>query len=248
MNTQAIAHLTSELENVDTPEALNKVATIYADKRMVFSSSLGAEDQVLTDIIIRNNLPIEILTLDTDMLFPETYDLIERSEKKYGTSIVRFFAKEDLVNQYIQQVGKFGFYDSVENRKRCCFIRKIEPLNRALKNADVWITGLSRYQSPSRQQLVKFEWDDRQILKFNPLVDWTREDIWQYIRRHDVPYNALHDRNHPSIGCAPCTRAITASEDERSGRWWWENADTSKQECGLHTHEAHKMIDSENPT
>ena len=237
MTRNDIARLTTELEKVDTTESIRKIVKLYSGKRIVFSSSMGAEDQVLTDIIFRNNFSIEVFTLDTEMLFPETYDLIQRSEKKYGKSIERFSAKKELVNQYINQVGKFGFYDSIENRKRCCFIRKVEPLKQALKGADVWITGLSRYQSSFRGQLAKLEWSDKQILKFNPLVDWTKENIWEYIRAHDVPYNALHDRNYPSIGCEPCTRAITFGEDERAGRWWWENTELTKQECGLHVRE-----------
>jgi phosphoadenosine phosphosulfate reductase len=202
--------------------------------QVVFSSSLGQEDQVITDIICRNNIEVKIFTLDTGRLFYETYELIEKTNARYKTSLQVYFPHSDDVESFVKEKGINSFYESVENRKECCHIRKVKPLNRALAGAKVWVTGLRAEQSENRKEMPMVEWDGaRQLHKFNPLMNWTYEDILKYLTDYDVPYNSLHDKGFISIGCAPCTRAIEPGEDARAGRWWWE---TSKKECGLHTH------------
>lgn len=199
----------------------------------VFANSFGAEDMVLTDLISKQHRGIEIFTLDTGRLPAETYALMQKTREHYAIDITPYFPRHEEIEAYMQQNGPNGFYASVDLRKQCCAIRKIEPLRRALAGKQAWITGLRREQAPTRKDLTEMEWDaDNQMRKFNPLIDWTHDDVWNYIREHQVPYNALHDLNYPSIGCAPCTRAIAVGEDIRAGRWWWENPET--KECGLH--------------
>ena len=199
----------------------------------VFASSLGAEDQVLTDLILRNQLPISIFSLDTGRLPVETYELMAAVEQHYNTKLTVYYPKHDAVQDYVAKHGINGFYNSVEERKGCCHARKVEPLQRALAGKKAWITGLRAQQATTRTGLPFQEYDAGNGLeKFNPLSDWTEKEVWAYLRLHGVPYNALHDKNTPSIGCAPCTRAITVGEDVRAGRWWWENPES--KECGLH--------------
>ena len=203
--------------------------------QVVLSSSLGQEDQVITDIIYRNKIPIQVFTLDTGRLFYETYDLIERTNARYKTSLKVYFPDAADVETFVTEKGVNSFYESVENRKECCFIRKVKSLNRALGGAKVWITGLRAEHSDNRKEMPIVEWDEaRQLYKFNPLINWSYEELLKYIADNNVPYNPLHDKGFISIGCAPCTRAIEPGEDARAGRWWWE---TSKKECGLHTHD-----------
>jgi phosphoadenosine phosphosulfate reductase len=203
----------------------------------VLASSLGAEDMVLTDLICKHAREIGIFTLDTGRLPEETHRLIQQIRAHYGRDVAIYFPRAETVQQYVAQHGPNAFYESVELRRACCHMRKVEPLQRALQGKKAWITGLRRQQSAARKDLALSEWDaDHGLSKFNPLADWTRDEVWSYIRRFDVPYNALHDRGYASIGCAPCTRAITAGEDERAGRWWWEE-ETAK-ECGLHVKQA----------
>jgi phosphoadenosine phosphosulfate reductase len=198
-----------------------------------FATSLGAEDQVLTDLIARSNAQIDIFTLDTGRLPEETYRLIQEVREHYGIAIRAYAPERTDVENYVATHGPNAFYSSIELRKECCRIRKLVPLNHALAGKKAWITGLSREQSVTRADLGVREWDaDHKLEKFNPLIDWTTDDIWNYIRRYNVPYNVLHDQGYPSLGCAPCTRAITIGEDIRAGRWWWENPET--KECGLH--------------
>lgn len=199
----------------------------------VFASSLGAEDMVLTDLILRNKIAIDIFTLETGRLHVETLDVITQIKKHYDYDVNLFYPDTDAINNYVSSKGLNAFYESVDLRKECCYIRKIEPLNRALQNKRAWITGQRSAQSQTRNAL-QLEEDDaaRNMKKFNPLVDWSEENVWDYIRQHQVPYNALHDKGYPSIGCEPCTRAIQAGEDVRAGRWWWENPES--KECGLH--------------
>ena len=198
-----------------------------------FASSLGAEDQVLTDLILRSGLLIEIFSLDTGRLPAETYDLVAAVEKHYGTKLKFYYPKHEAVEHYVRTNGINGFYDSVDQRKACCHARKVEPLQRALAGKKAWITGLRAQQATTRAGLPVREWDTGNGLeKFSPLSDWTEKEVWAYNLLHGVPYNALHDQNYPSIGCAPCTRAIAAGEDVRAGRWWWESPAT--KECGLH--------------
>lgn len=197
-----------------------------------FSSSLGQEDQVLTDIIARNKLNVEIFTIDTGRLFPETYDLLERTGYRYNINITTYFPQAEAVQQFVNDQGINGFYHSVENRVSCCGIRKVEPLNRALQGCKIWVTGIRGEQSENRSHMPLVEWNEaKQLYKFNPLLHWTYDEVLTYISEHHVPYNKLHDKGFISIGCAPCTRAIEPGEDARAGRWWWE---ASKKECGLH--------------
>ena len=198
-----------------------------------FANSLGAEDMVLTDLIVKAKLPIEIFSLDTGRLPLETYDLIAEVQKRYGLKLKLYFPQAEEVESYVRQHGINAFYDSVTLRKACCYARKVEPLKRALAGKRAWVTGLRAQQATTRSGLPFREYDESNGLeKFNPLSDWTEKEVWTYIKQHAVPYNALHDKFYPSIGCAPCTRAISPGEDVRAGRWWWENADT--KECGLH--------------
>ena len=225
--------LLKEIEGLSLAESLKLVAGLYPGE-VVFSTSLGQEDQVLTDAIARNNIPIRIFTLDTGRLFNEAYELIERTNARYRINMQVCFPDASDVEAYVSQNGVNGFYESVQNRKDCCYIRKVKPLNRALQGAKIWITGLRAGQSANRVDMQILEWDeDRQLCKFNPLINWTYEEMIQYIKENNVPYNPLHDKGFISIGCAPCTRAIEPGEDARAGRWWWE---TSQKECGLHVH------------
>ncbi|MCL5669355.1 MAG: phosphoadenylyl-sulfate reductase [Gammaproteobacteria bacterium] len=227
---EALEKKTAALEN-----ALRDIARDHAPA--VLASSLGAEDMVLTDVICKHAPAIEIFTLDTGRLPEETYRLIQLIRSRYGRTLTIYFPRAEAVQQYVEQHGPNAFYESVELRKACCHMRKVEPLQRALKGKRAWITGLRRQQSAARKDLTGAEWDEEHGLhKFNPLLDWTRDEVWSYIRRFDVPYNTLHDKGYASIGCAPCTRAITAGEDERAGRWWWEQE--SVKECGLHVKQA----------
>ncbi|AUH49958.1 phosphoadenylyl-sulfate reductase [Chromobacterium sp. ATCC 53434] len=215
-----------------TTALLKTVAAEYPDA--VLANSYGAEDMVLTDLIAGLGLPLESFSLDTGRLPAETYQLMQQVAERYPDHPVRvYFPETAAVEQYVNFHGINGFYHSVELRKSCCEIRKLEPLRRALAGRSAWIVGLRRQQSPTRQDLVDKEYDaDNGLLKFSPLLDWTEAEVWQYLRERQVPYNALHDKHYPSIGCAPCTRAISVGEDVRAGRWWWENPET--KECGLH--------------
>jgi len=204
---------------------------------VVFANSLGAEDMVLTDLIARHRLDIGIFSIDTGRLPQETYDLMQEVHKHYGIPLKIYFPDSALVEEYVTRHGINGFYDSVENRKGCCFVRKVEPLRRALAGKGAWVTGMRRDQAVTRGTLEISSFDaDNGLQKFNPLLDWSNKDVWAYIRQYDVPYNKLHDRFYPSLGCAPCTRSITPGEDIRAGRWWWENPES--KECGLHVQSA----------
>lgn len=199
----------------------------------VFASSLAAEDMLLTDLILRNQLEIAIFSLETGRLHAETLGMLDRIKETYGTEIALFKPDAFAVEDYVTKHGLNAFYDSVEMRKECCRIRKVEPLNRALAGKKAWVTGQRRAQSSTRGELSVQEDDAAHgMQKFNPLADWSEDEVWQYIRSNNVPYNPLHDKGYPSIGCEPCTRAIQPGEDVRAGRWWWENPES--KECGLH--------------
>lgn len=199
----------------------------------VFANSLGAEDMVLTDMIFGGNLAISVFSLDTGRLPEETHTVIAAAEKRYGRRIDIIYPRHDLVAETVQNYGINGFYDSIEARKACCHARKVEPLKRVLAGKQAWITGLRAAQSTTRTELKVKEMDEANgLLKFSPLADWSEQEVWAYIHANRVPYNRLHDRNYPSIGCAPCTRAVESGEDIRAGRWWWENPE--QKECGLH--------------
>ena len=210
---------------------LHRIASQYAS--VALASSFGAEDMVLTDLIARNRLPIVIFTLDTGRVPGETYALIDRVREHYGVPIEVYCPDTRAVEAYVRDNGVNAFYRSVELRQSCCAIRKAEPLARALAGRGAWVTGQRRAQSVTRSAVEIEEVDAAHaVRKFNPLADWSEDEVWTYIRNHGVPYNTLHDRGYPSIGCAPCTRAVLPGEDLRAGRWWWENAD--HKECGLH--------------
>ncbi|RJF98078.1 phosphoadenylyl-sulfate reductase [Noviherbaspirillum saxi] len=214
-----------------TKATLQRIADEFTPA--VFASSLAAEDMVLTDLILRAKLPIGIFTLETGRLHKETLGMVDRIKETYGYDVALYKPETDAVDAYVKQNGLNAFYDSVEMRKECCRIRKVEPLNRALAGNKAWITGQRRAQSTTRAELAVQEDDAAHAMtKFNPLADWSEDDVWNYIRTNNVPYNPLHDKGYPSIGCEPCTRAIQPGEDVRAGRWWWENPES--KECGLH--------------
>ncbi|MFE3871478.1 phosphoadenylyl-sulfate reductase [Flavobacterium sp. ZS1P70] len=231
MSATLINTLLEKTANFSIEETLAFLANEYKDK-VVFSSSFGQEDQVITALIAKSNLPITIFTLDTGRLFQETYDVFHKTIKKYKKEIKVCFPEATAVENLLQTKGPNSFYESVENRKECCFIRKVAPLTKALKGNEIWITGLRAEQSENRNDLDLFEYDAHfDIIKFNPLLKWTLEEVQKYIDDNNVPQNALHKQGFVSIGCAPCTRANTPGEDIRAGRWWWES---SHKECGLH--------------
>lgn len=227
-----VIELNQVLKGKTPQESISHCLKVFGNK-IALSTSLGIEDQVLTQMLIAINKEAEIFTLDTGRLFPETYDLIERTCSKYGINIKIFFPNHADVEEMVNKKGINLFYHSVANRKECCDIRKIRPLKRAFAGLDAWICGLRRDQSVTRSDMQLVEWDEANgLIKINPLIDWSEEDVWKYARENNVPYNILHDKGFPSIGCQPCTRAIEPGEDVRAGRWWWENPET--KECGLH--------------
>jgi phosphoadenosine phosphosulfate reductase len=227
-----IQEIKSEIADLSIEKALDKLTILFPEK-VIFSTSFGYEDQLLTHLIATHNLPIEIFTLDTGRLFQETYSVFNSTLDRYKKKISVFCPNTNAVESLLTQKGPFSFYESIENRKECCFIRKVEPLKRALAGYSVWVTGIRSEQSVSRTDMEELEWDEgNKIIKYHPLLNWSFEQIKEYIHQHNIPYNALHDKGFVSIGCAPCTRAIKEGEDFRAGRWWWE--DTSKKECGLH--------------
>ena len=212
-------------------DLLRQAVTEFAP--VALANSLSAEDMVLTDLICQAGLDIENFSLDTGRLPPETYDLMARLRTHYDLPLIVYYPRHEALENYVRHHGINAFYDSVELRRACCQVRKVEPLQRALTGKRAWITGMRAQQSATREGLPVQTFDtDHGLEKFNPLADWSEREVWAYIRQHDVPYNALHDRHYASIGCAPCTRAITVGEDVRAGRWWWESPET--KECGLH--------------
>ena len=201
--------------------------------KLAISAAGGVDGMALIDMAWRIDPRIRVFTLDTGRLPQETYNVMDATRARYGATIEVFFPQAEAVQSMVAEHGVNLFYHSIENRKLCCGVRKMEPLRRALSGLDAWITGLRREQSVTRTAVHKIEWDEsNHLIKVNPLADWTHDDVWKYIREHNVPYNALHDRGYPSIGCAPCTRAVQPGEHERAGRWWWEHPET--KECGLH--------------
>ena len=236
INLNDTALLDSVAAKVDQLKTLlKKIASEFSPA--VFANSLGAEDMVLTDLIDGSGIAIEIFSLDTGRLPLETYTLMAKARLHYGLKFKHYYPRHDLLEAYTDAHGINAFYESVELRQSCCFIRKVEPLRRALAGKKAWITGMRAQQSQAREGLAVQSYDEANGLeKFNPLADWSEKEIWAYIKLHNVPYNDLHDKFYPSIGCAPCTRAITPGEDIRSGRWWWELADG--KECGLHVKKA----------
>lgn len=233
MNAQEIAIELGKLHESSTAEETLKQLVEKFGSKIAFASSLGAEDQVITHMLAAINKNVKIFTLDTGRLFPETYQLIDKTNTTYGINIEVYFPDYKQVEEMVAQKGINLFYDSIENRKECCYIRKVVPLKRAFSTLDAWICGLRREQSITRFGNKRVEWDEaNELIKVNPLIDWSEEDVWEYINKHAIPYNELHDEGYPSIGCQPCTRAVKAGEDVRAGRWWWEQPE--KRECGLH--------------
>ncbi|WP_140486048.1 phosphoadenylyl-sulfate reductase [Flavobacterium sp. GSA192] len=231
MSEAIVKDLLEKTAGFSIEETLVFLADEYKDK-VVFSTSFGQEDQVITDLINKSNAAVTIFTLDTGRLFQETYDVFHRTQKKYKTPIKVYFPEAKAVEELLEKKGPNSFFESVENRKECCFIRKVVPLKKALAGNKLWITGLRAEQSENRSDLHLFEYDANfDLVKFNPLLRWTLEEVQKYIDDHNVPQNSLHKKGFVSIGCAPCTRAIVEGEDIRAGRWYWEQ---SHKECGLH--------------
>jgi phosphoadenosine phosphosulfate reductase len=232
----SLLSLQDSIANLSIPEALRLLEEAFPGK-LTFSTSFGMEDQVITDQVSNSGVPVDFFTLDTGRLFPETYSTWSRTLERYQLTIDAYYPNAEKIQEFVREYGPNSFYESVERRKQCCHIRKVEPLKKALAGKAVWITGLRAEHSPNRSDMHILEWDEvNQIIKYNPLLHWTTDEVWAYINQHNVPYNSLHDKGFISIGCAPCTRAIRAGEDFRAGRWWWE--DNSKKECGLHVHQA----------
>lgn len=229
MSVKEIKEIIGDKKGVEMLQAL---ASRYPDE-IVFSTSFGIEDQIITEWIGKNNIKIDLFTLDTGRLFKETYSLWSRTLERYQLTIKTYTPNTGLLENFITEKGPNSFYASVENRKECCRIRKIEPLQRAIKGKKMWITGIRSEQSLNRHDMDFIEYDEvNQLIKIHPLFDWTFEAVKNYCKEHYIPYNVLHDQGFPSIGCQPCTRAVQEGEDFRAGRWWWE--DQSKKECGLH--------------
>jgi len=229
---ESLNELNKRFQRASSPEILAYFLTNFKGN-IAFASSMGAEDQVLTEMIASIDKETRIFTLDTGRMFPETYEAIDRTNARYKINIDVMFPEQQQVEEMVKQKGINLFYESIGNRKQCCHIRKMVPLKRALHGLDVWISGLRRSQSVTREELELVEWDDNNgMIKLNPLIDWTEEQVWAYIEEKNIPYNKLHDQGFPSIGCQPCTRAIQEGEDVRAGRWWWENPE--HKECGLH--------------
>ena len=221
------------IKGLSAEESLAILAREFAGD-IVFSTSFGWEDQVISHMIFSENLPIDVFTLDTGRLFTETYYVWNRTLETYQKPIHTFYPDAQLLQNFVTEKGPNSFYESVENRKTCCGIRKVEPLNRALKDKKIWITGIRAEQSSNRTDMEWVEWDEiHQLVKVHPIFSWSLEDVKTYVSNNHIPYNPLHDKGFPSIGCSPCTRAVAPGEDFRAGRWWWE--DQSKKECGLHS-------------
>lgn len=233
MNTTYNIDQLNELwKGLTAEEILEKSLELFGEK-VSFATSMGAEDQVITHMLAKISKSANIFTLDTGRVFPETYDLLHRTVNRYGLQIKSFYPDTTQVEEMVNSKGINLFYESIENRKLCCHVRKIVPLRRALTGMDAWITGLRREQSVTRTDLKIVEWDGGNgLIKINPLLEWNEEQVWDFIKNNSIPYNKLHDQGFPSIGCQPCTRAIEKGEDLRAGRWWWELPES--KECGLH--------------
>lgn len=230
-----ISNIADQVNVLSIDEVLPELANQFPEQ-ITFSTSFSFEDQVITHKILSNRLPISIFTLDTGRLFAETYSVWNATNEKYHSHIKAYYPDPSLLEDFVAEKGPNSFYESVENRKSCCYIRKVAPLKRALKGNSVWITGLRAEHSPERHDMPQVEWDEsNNIIKYHPILHWSTAEVKDYINQNNIPYNPLHDRGFVSIGCAPCTRAIRPGEDFRAGRWWWE--DNTKKECGLHIHQ-----------
>jgi phosphoadenosine phosphosulfate reductase len=242
MNENEVFKYQRELNNGSAQEIIYWAFTHFGPANIALASSLGAEDQVIADLMFKINPQTQIFTLDTGRLSQETYEVIERTNEKYHFKIEMLFPDNKKVETLVNEYGPDLFYKSVENRRKCCYVRKVEPLKKKLTTLKAWVCGLRKEQGLTRSDVKQIEWDETfNLVKLNPLVNWTEEDVWQYIKNNNVPYNKLHDQGYPSIGCAPCTRAISPGEDIRAGRWWWEMPE--HKECGLHI-KAGKLIEN----
>jgi phosphoadenosine phosphosulfate reductase len=236
MTRDEIDQMKRRLYGMSSEEMLVWAVSLFTPAKVAFATSLGAEDQVLTDLLSRLSRPPLIFTLDTGRLFQETYDTLEGTQQHYGVEIELLFPEHSEVETLVRANGPNLFYRSREKRKLCCRVRKVNSLTRRLRGFELWITGLRREQAITRETMAVLEWDDTfGLLKLNPLLEWSTAEVWSYIREHRVPYHPLHDQGYPSIGCAPCTRAVKDGEDLRAGRWWWEEPE--HKECGLHWQE-----------
>lgn len=233
MNESEVVKIQAQAQSWPAEELLRWARGVFAPGRLVFATSLGAEDQVLTHMITVSGGGIPVFTLDTGRLPQETYDCLQATRDAYGLIVETVFPDRQEVESMVNQYGPNLFYGSLENRRRCCEVRKVLPLRRRLAGMEAWVVGMRREQALTRQTLEKVEWDTaNRLVKINPLADWSLDMVWEYIRKHGVPVNRLHAKGYPSIGCAPCTRAVEPGADIRSGRWWWENPE--HKECGLH--------------
>lgn len=227
-----INYIESLIDSQSAEDLLKAIAAL-PDEKIAFSTSLSFEDQLITHYIFTNNLGISVFTLDTGRLFPETYDVLSSTISRYGKKIEVYAPDTKSVEELVTEQGPYSFYESIEGRQNCCHIRKVEPLRRALRDRTIWITGIRAEHSQGRHAMSRVEWDERnQIIKIHPLLDWSLDEVRATVRESKIPYNRLHDAGFVSIGCQPCTRAITSGEDFRAGRWWWEQS--SGKECGLH--------------
>ncbi len=227
-----LKELSTQLTGMSVEEQLEKLSDIFAE-RIIFTTSFGIEDQVITHKIFSSNLPVRVATLDTGRLFPETYQVFSQTILKYNKRIAVYFPEYEAVEKMVTEKGPESFYKSKENRQECCRIRKVVPLNRALKGMECWISGIRAAQSDNRSNMSQLEYDDdKNIFKYHPLFSWSFEDVENYIKEHNIPYNSLHDKGYLSIGCEPCTRPVIKGQDFRAGRWWWEN--DGPKECGCH--------------
>lgn len=227
-----LKELKNQLDGFSIEDQLKKLVSLFPEKT-IFTTSLGIEDQVITHKLFSNNIDVKVITLDTGRLFPQTYDVFSNTIIKYNKKINVYFPEYESVEKMVTEKGPFSFYQSVENRKECCRIRKVVPLNRALKGMECWISGIRAEQSDDRNNMDWLEYDkSKNLYKFYPLFNWSFDDIKNFVKENNVPYNSLHDKGYVSIGCEPCTRAVKPGEDFRSGRWWWEN--DGPKECGLH--------------
>ena len=231
---ESVLAIPDEIGDLDAIDVLRVAVQVIGRDRLAIASSFGVEDIVLIDLLASLEPRPRVFTLDTGRLPQETYDLMDQVRRRWNIDVEVYFPDAIRVEEMVLHKGLNLFYDSVENRRECCHVRKVEPLGRALATVDGWITGLRRDQSTTRAAVAKAEPDPSRagLWKFAPLADWSSERVWAYVRERDLPYNALHDRGYPSIGCAPCTRAVAPGEDERAGRWWWEQE--SVAECGIH--------------
>ena len=227
-----LKELSNQLSGKSIEKCLEKLGSLFPGK-IIFTTSFGMEDQVITHKIFSNNLPVKVVTLDTGRLFPETYEVFSQTIIKYNKKINAYFPDYFSVEKLVTEKGPFSFYESIENRKECCRLRKVVPLTRALSGMKCWISGIRADQSDNRSQMSNLEYDkDKKLFKYHPLFDWSLEDVENYVKEKNIPYNSLHDKGFVSIGCEPCTRAVIKGQDLRSGRWWWENE--GPKECGCH--------------